>query len=304
MRVAGLIRALTVALLGGLLAQPALAEPAPESPIQGQILALSVALAEAMELADPEGMRRVAVLPLEALDDATKNHHLGRVTSELIASRLAGRPRILQVERAQIAAIMGELGRAKAGQLAPQGAASVGKLLGASAIVLGTVAATGPEFIVNARAVDTETGQVIGAAASSLPRAGMVALSEEMVEVKSRGGAAVRSAVAPGWGQVYNGDTGRGLAYGGLFALAAGGAIASAVLGVQAEDDYRANRPDTVSRRADADAHYDRVNLALGGMAAVWAISVADAWITGRDYERIVVGPASEGIGVSVGGLF
>ena len=42
-------------------------------------------------------------------------------------------------------------------------------------------------------------------------------------------------------------------------------AIASVVLAKSAEDEYHRNTPDTVSRRQDADEHYDRVNYALIG---------------------------------------
>lgn len=263
--------------------------------IRAQMAGLSDLISAGLRKSDPQGLPRVAVLTLEALDDDSKTHRLGRVAAELIASRLTRTPGLLQVERSRIAAVIDELDRSKAGALNPKSAASAGKLLGASAVVVGSVAAAGSDFVITARAVDTRTGRVITAADNVFPRAGLVALSEDMVEIKSKGGAAARSAVLPGWGQMYNGHTGRGLVYGALFGLTAAGAITSGVLGSQAESDYSENRPDTVGRRADANTHFQRANVLLVGLGAVWAVSVADAWITGTDHTVVQVGSTPAG---------
>ncbi|MFN3202150.1 MAG: FlgO family outer membrane protein [Bradymonadia bacterium] len=274
------------------------------STVQSGVYTLTSKLVDGLKARDPGGLRRVAVLPLEALDEEASRHKLGRVTSELMSSKLLDEPRLLQVERAQLEAVIAELKRSESGALDPAGAASVGKLLGANAIILGTVSTTGPTFVITARTVDAETGEVLSAADSSFPRGSMVALSEDMVEVKSRTGAALRSVVLPGWGQLYNGDTGRGVTYGALFGLAAAGAIGSAVLGSQAENEYNENRPDTVDRRADANDHYDRANIMLVAMGAVWAVALVDAWLTGEDREQIVVKPLPGGGQAGLGWRF
>ncbi len=283
------------------------APAAPESQIQDDgtvqtgILILTQRLATALEAQEATGFRRVAVLPFKPLDKDVTDHSLDKVSTELMSAKLAQRPRILQVERSRLDAVVSELKRSERGELSPKGAASVGKLLGANSVVLGSVGTAGADYIVTARAVDAETGQVLAAADPNFTRQGMIAISEEVVEVKSKFGAAVRSAVAPGWGQIYNGDTGRGIAYLTLFVGAAGGAITSAVLGVQAENEYQENSRDTVDRREDANAHYDRVNLFLIGLGAVWAVAVADAYITGTDAQVVDVGASADGQGA---GLF
>ena len=136
----------------------------------------------------------------------------------------------------------------------------------------------------------------------------MVALSEDMVEIKTKVGTAIRSAVLPGWGQIYNGDTGRGIVYAGTFIGMAAGAVGSAVLGVSAENEYNEKTETVVGERSVANEHYRRVNYLLAGMGAVWAIAIADAYLTGVDATSINVEAAAmptDGGGiVTLGGRF
>lgn len=267
---------------------PAKPKPPSDAPgsVQAGVLALSDALAEKLT-ARSKGFRRLAVLPFDALDAEARSKELGRISSELLSARLAARPGILQVERSQLDGVVGEIKRVEQGEISPEGAASVGKLLGANEVVVGSVAQAGPSYLLTARLVDAETGQILAAADQSVTREGLIALSEELVEIKSPGGAALRSLAVPGWGQIYNGDTVRGVTYLTLFAGAAGTAIASAVLGAGAEDEYNQNEAGTVSRRHDANAHYDRVNYALIAGGIVWAAAVVDAYLTGREVRLI-----------------
>lgn len=271
------------------------AEPAASGNVQAGVQALSDALATKLS-ADAAHYRRLAVLPFETLDAEAKTKELGRLSSELLASRLASRPGILQVERSRLDAVVGEVQRSERGEVSPQGAASVGKLLGANQVVLGSIATAGPSYVLTARLVDAETGQVLAATDQNISREGLIALSEELVEIRTPGGAALRSTAVPGWGQVYNGDTARGITYMALFGGAAATAIASVVLAKSAEDDYHRNTPDTVSRRQDADEHYDRVNYALIGGGATWLVSIVDAWLTGREVRTVEL-PESGGGG-------
>ena len=263
--------------------------------VREEIGALGEALFTSLE--KRPGIHRVAIMPFEALDEDSKSLQLGPLSAELLRTRAAKHPQLLQVERSRLDDIAGELQRAERGDLSTDTAASVGKLLGATEVIVGTVAAAGAEFVLTARAVDAETGQVVAAAEQSLPRADTITLSEDLIDTKSRWGAMARSGVLPGWGQVYNGDTVRGVVYGGLFALAAAGAITSTVLGAQAEDEYNKNRPDTVDERSVANDHYNRANYLLIAVGAIWAINLADAYISGSDQRILSVGGETSVVG-------
>ena len=278
--------------------------------IQAGIQNLAQRLVGGLERASKAGFRRMAVLPFDSIDKKAKKHKLGRVSSELLSSRLSREPKILQVERARLEAVIGELERSERGELSSDGAVSVGKLLGANNVVIGSIAVAGPDYLLTARVVDSETGRVVTAADQVFPQAGMVALSEDMVEIKSKTGAAIRSAVFPGWGQLYNGATGRGIFYGAAFLGTAAGAIMSAVLGKQAQDDYTSTDPieqeANVARRKEANGHYERANYLMAGIGAIWALAVSDAYITGVDAAKVNVsiGEGGESAALIIGGEF
>jgi TolB-like protein len=272
--------------------------PVPANPVLAGMHALASRLGSGLRQANATGLNRVAVMPFEALTTSEKTESLGAVSAELLSARMAAQPRILQVERRRITDVVGEIQRVEGGQVSPDGAVSVGKLLGANAVILGSVGDAGADYLLTARAVDVETGRILVAADTTVPQAGLVALSEDMVEVKTPLGAALRSAAVPGWGQVYNGDTARGITYMALFAGFAGTAIVSAVLGSQAEDEYHENTASTVDARSEGNAHYERANIGLIGLGAVWAVSIVDAWLTGED-ARIIHAPPGSDAGAS-----
>ena len=247
-----------------------------------------------------DDFRRVAVLPFEALDEPAKEHELGRLASELLSSRLVVRPAIMQVERARLDTVISELQRTERGELQPKTAVRVGKLLGADTVIVGSLAVAGADYLVTTRAVDTETGRVVSAFDQAIDRQGMVAFSEDAVEIKTPVGAAIRSAVAPGWGQYYNGDAVRGVAYGATFVGFAGTAVASILQGNAARDDYDSGGKNQVKRRDEGNAAITRANWCLVGMGAVWAISVVDAYLTGKD-ARLLKPDAGEWPGATEG---
>ena len=112
-----------------------------------------------------------------------------------------------------IARFLGALSQAALGQeLGEKDAPAVGKLAGADSLVLGQVADGATSFIVTVRVVDATSGDVIGAGSSSLPRNDVVARAD--VETRTPGEAAFRSAIAPGWGQAYNGQGVKAIAFG------------------------------------------------------------------------------------------
>lgn len=98
-----------------------------------------------------------------------------------------------------------------------------------------------------------------------------------------RPGAALRSAVLPGWGQIHRGDRRRGWAFAAGVGLAASGALAAHVAYAQARQDYGA-----AATPSDIDAAYDRANRLYrlrnglaAGAALGWAASVAEALLSG-----------------------
>ena len=255
--------------------------------IQSGVQSLVDKLVAGMNLSDSEGLSRIAVLPFETTSEGEQEVNLGKMSAALLSSRLAAKPGIMQVERGRLNDILSEVKRSEKGQVSKKSAVSVGKLVGANNVILGTLSPSGAEYLLTARIVDSETGRIVSMADHSFSKQGMVALSEDLVELKSPEGAAARSAVLPGWGQWYNGQSTKGVTIATVFLGLAVSAATTAALASGNASKYQENRAETVQYRQEANDQYQTVNQLLYGMAGVWAIGVVDAYLFG-DYSTII----------------
>lgn len=115
---------------------------------------------------------------------------------------------------------------------------------------------------------------------------------------QTRGNAALRSALIPGWGQFFNSQTFKGGVVGTVFFASVGGYFY--YTGV-ADDDYLAYEKQGLrdgSLYADYEAHKQQAVTAATIAAGMWVVAVVDAYIFGK--ERLEPGdrpqpPASAG---------
>jgi hypothetical protein len=253
------------------------------STVRGAVALALDQISEGVEArGQPLRTQRLAVV-VEAADGPARAERLDTFFETELLRGLKERG-FLVVERARLAAVIDELGR---GQLiGDDDAPRLGKLVGAQALVIGRVADVGTSFVFSARVVDGEDGRVRGASSVSFPREGLVSLAA--VETRTPGEAAIRSALAPGWGQAYNQQTAKSVVFaaGGY-----GGAIATVVLGVWTGLSYAAYRDATPSpgeSRLATDARLTdmlaRSNglllgtaVVCGATSAVWAAGIVDA---------------------------
>ena len=257
--------------------------------LESEVQVLVTKLVSGMRLSKDGSLTRVAVLPFENVSRTDEARYLGQVSAALLSSRLGRQPSIIQVERARLDAVLMEIDKSKSGKVNSKGAISVGKLLGASNVVLGRVAPSGADYLLTARVVDSETGQIVAIADHSFPRIGLIALSDDIVEVKTRSGAAIRSAVLPGWGQLYNDQATRGIVYTTTFIGFLTFAATNTLIASQHAERYQQNQPNTVKYREIANEQYANVNRALFISAGVWLLAVIDAYWHGRDATSIDV---------------
>ena len=229
----------------------------------------------------------LAVLPFKALDDGARSAKVSAALAELFSTQLSSKGKVISVERGRIEGVIGELGRATKGEVSPKGAAQAGKLLGARYVLLGSITTLGSTLQVTTRLVASETGEVIKGETLRAPRTDFVSFSRDVVVTKSKMGAAFRSMLIPGWGQLYNGDKWTG--YSTLFAAA--GALGTAALygylGSEAQAKYQQNLPSTVGERKIANASYARARVALWSYALIWSASVANAYISGHNDSQV-----------------
>ncbi len=275
---------------------------------------LATALAASYQARPGDGqLRRVAAMTFDTSDDQARKSRLDQLVPELILGAFARDPRFSPVERARMNDVLRELKLPSEARVDPATVAQVGRLVGAQLIVLGSISAAGPTYVVTARLVRVETGEVLGAAEGLVGRQGLVALSEDLVEIKSPSGAAFRSALLPGWGQVYSGRRWQGYAFLGTAAALATAGIANYAIGRSRESEYQKATVDVASKREDANTAYRNANLFFWFLGGVWAANVFDAYLSAPDSGSPVVDvdrietalvPLPGGAAVSVRGRF
>jgi TolB-like protein len=234
-------------------------------------------------------LHRIAVSPLAA-EGAAKESRLDQfLQSELIRS--LKRRGFLVVERAQLSAALNQLALGQV--LDEKNAPQAGKALGAQSLVVGSVNDAGTAFAVAVRVVNADSGKVVGGAAASLPRDDVVSMAQ--VETRTPLESMLRSVVAPGWGQSYNGDDVKALAFGvaGYGALAATAGIGVGDVAVRAhyadipyftklaqDKGAAAASQEVLDTRHTYEGLDVAVAVAGAATAVVWTLNIVDALIS------------------------
>ena len=239
---------------------------------------------------------RVAVPYFKEVGADVSEHSLGKVVAELLSVNLSQQNPFVVVERERLDQIMREHRLSDLGVVDDNTAAEMGKILGAESLVSGAISAVGPNYIVTVRQVDVASGKVLNSAQVQFERGGLVALSADAVVLRSRTGAAFRSALIPGWGQFYNREPAKGV----LFTAAGLGALGTAagyfVSAQSAFTDYKTGTADTVDQREIANERVNIANIGLIAYGAVWLLNILDATISGTHSTSIEIQPTANGL--------
>lgn len=227
---------------------------------------------------------RLAVTPANAAG-AAKEARLDRFVQTELSAALRRRG-FLVVERAQIAATLDQLA---VQELGSERVAEVGKMLGAQSLVLSGVTDAGASFILTSRAVAVDSGDVLGAASALIGRDDVVSLAA--VETRTPGEAAVRSAIAPGWGQAFNGDGVKAVLFGvgtytslavtaGLGAGSAASWLAYTGFTATEGDSPEVTGQKAVALRNQTNGLLTATAVAGAVSASVWGMGVVDALLS------------------------
>lgn len=107
--------------------------------------------------------RVLAILPFTDLEGQVTQLH--KYVAEELTTRLFGNVNFRVVERSRIEQVLGEVAFGGTAAVDVDSAAQFGRLLGADAIVTGTITDLGESLALNARIIEVATGNVIGVAA-------------------------------------------------------------------------------------------------------------------------------------------
>jgi len=226
----------------------------------------------------------VAVLSFETTEGRTEARDLGEAAAILINQNLISVPNISVVEREKLEDIIEEIGLSQTGLTSDE--IEVGNILNVQYLIAGAVADLGNRFLLAARFINVETGNVLQSASVEIPSNSFLMISSELVMIKKYPiTAAFRSMIFPGWGQFYNDKPRKGSIILGSELLMAASTISSYILYKQSKDAYdRSTQRDVASDNYSEMEKYAQINwVSLGVMGGIWLVAIVDSYIDARN---------------------
>ncbi len=231
----------------------------------------------------PDKKMGVAVLPFETSEGRSEARDLGEAAAILINENLVKNPNISVAEREKLQEIVEEIGLSQTGLTTNE--IEVGNLLNAEYIITGAVADLGSRFLLAARFIDVETGNVLQSASVEIPSQSFLSISSKLVVVKKFPvTAAFRSMIIPGWGQFYNDQPGKGSILLGTELVAAVATISTYMLYKQSKGHYdRATEQHHAIQYFDEMEQHAQMNwISAGVLGSVWLYAVLDSYFEAK----------------------
>ena len=125
----------------------------------GLTVAVWALAAPVLHAADAEPLT-VAIFDFESKDNVGKQ--AGPEASTLVNALLSAEPDLITLERAELAKVLGEQELGLSGTISTETATKVGHLTGAKVLVTGRLFKAGPETVLVAKIIGTETSRVYG----------------------------------------------------------------------------------------------------------------------------------------------
>lgn len=226
----------------------------------------------------------VAVLSFETTEGRTEARDLGEAAAILINQNLISVPNISIVEREKLEDIIEEIGLSQTGLTSDE--IEVGNILNVQYLIAGAVADLGNRFLLAARIINVETGNILQSASVEIPSNSFLSISSELVMIKKYPiTAAFRSMILPGWGQFYNDKPRKGSIILGSELLMAASTISSYILYKQSKDAYdRSTQRDVASDNYSEMEKYAQINwVSLGVMGGIWLYAIVDSYVDARN---------------------
>ena len=257
------------------------------SAVDVKIRKLAQKLAEVFDkLPGEKKFQRLAVTPFEESGETVKTKQLGKVVTSILSTSFIRDHSIYLVERTRLDKVIQEVELKQAGLTDPDAVGEFGQLLDAQALVIGQVMEIGDTFVITARIVSVKTAESLMADTVKIKKEGLITLASKSIVLKTKSGAAFRSALIPGWGQFFNGEQKKGMIFMGAEVLTLSGVAYFFYKGRDHENSYNTNAADVVDEKFEAQNAYQTANLFWLAAAVIHTFNVFDAYISGYDPEK------------------
>ncbi|NQV15928.1 hypothetical protein HQ531_10765 [bacterium] len=232
--------------------------------------------------------KHIAVMPFETTAGRTEARGLGEAATILVNASLVHYDDVIVIERDKLEDLIEEMKLSLSGLT--QGDLEVGELLDANLLITGAVADLETRFLIAARLINVESGQVLKSASAEVPATNFMSVSAGLAVVKRYPiTAAFRSLIVPGWGQFYNDKPTKGSLVLGAETVLAISTVVSYLMYKQSLNSYeRAGNSELAQSSYDEVETYSKMNWgSLGALGTVWVYGIIDAYMDSRSQIKV-----------------
>ena len=230
--------------------------------------------------------RRVAIIDFEDLNTKSQELNLGKVLSEMLTVEILKSGEYEVVERNQLKGVMRELRLGLAGIIDSSSAKEVGRILGADAIIGGSITEVGNFFNISARVIDVETARILIAEEKEIKQDELITVSATFADLRKYPiTAGFMSALLPGWGQFYNDEPIKGSLILAVQLASVGSIIYSHYQANGLMESYRKNTPGAVGSYEQAEGWYTLRDALFLTSLGILTYAVGDAIIGAWLYQ-------------------
>ena len=231
-------------------------------------------------------IQRIAIIEFVDVTGKSRELDIGAAISESITGEFVRLGKYQVIERRNLNKVLEELKLGLSGIIDSSSAKEVGKILGADALVQGSVTEVGRFYSVNTRVVEVETSRIISAEIVEIEQEGVLSISSKYVITRKYPiTAGFMSTALPGWGQFYNDEPVKGSILLGTEALLLGGMVFFHFYGNDLMEDYRANTPESIVSYDQAATSYIIRDFLFLTYLGVWGYSVGDGIFGAINYK-------------------
>lgn len=145
-----------------------------DSKLEYELISYQLAGARPLEIQKPKIIAprdriKIAIVDFQGLNEGARIENLGKILTEGLTTSIAKSEAFKIIERTQLEKVLLEIQLTQSGIIDTSNAKQIGKMVGADAIVIGSVSKIGDDMRLDARIIDVESGIILSAATSEGP---------------------------------------------------------------------------------------------------------------------------------------
>ena len=261
--------------------------PGESSTVEMQIRKLTHSLMSVFKNQNGSGrFYYIAMVPFKESGEHTQKKDLGSIVTAEISTYLRKDHGIKVTSNDNMIQALKQLKVQRTGAFNEKTIVDIGKFVGAQVLITGSVSEVSDKFIIYTKMVSVKTAETLSSEKITVKNKDLIAFSDNSIVLRTTSGAMFRSALIPGWGQIYNKEPLKGY---GVLAVESSillAALTFQLLGARSESLYYDGKPNTVNEHDIGEKYYKTREILVYSAIVVWAYNLFDSYMGAQDLKK------------------